>query len=166
MNCRPKFRSISFGVATSIALLVTLLPWAAAASRMDVPLVARRPPLAIGADAWKLFRATNESRERLARSKLRLNRDLSVIARRHSAAMAQSDELFHTTDVDIYLRWLSWHVWGENVGYTPGDVASVQHAFMNSAPHRENILNPAFREVAIGAVRVGGTLWVTLFFYG
>ncbi len=166
MNCHPKTRSTSFAVATSVALLVALIPWTATASRLDGRLVARRPPRAIGADAWTLFRATNESRERHELPKLRLNRDLTVIARRHSQAMAQNDELFHTTDVDIYLRWLSWHVWGENVGYTPRDVASVQHAFMNSAPHREHILNPAFREVAIGTVRVGGTLWVTLFFYG
>ena len=81
-------------------------------------------------------------------------------------AMARAGSLFHTLDVGIYLRSIDWRTWGENVGYTPGDVGSVQEAFMASPTHRENILDGAFRQVAIGAVRVDGTLWVTVFFYG
>ena len=42
----------------------------------------------------------------------------------------------------------------------------MQQAFMDSPPHRGNILNREFRQVAIGTVRVDGTLWVTVFFYG
>ena len=37
---------------------------------------------------------------------------------------------------------------------------------MDSPPHRGNILNRAFHQVAIGSVRVDGTLWVTVFFFG
>ena len=80
--------------------------------------------------------------------------------------MAHAGKLFHTTDVSVYLDGIDWHAWGENVGYTPGDVAGLQQAFIDSPPHRENILNGAFQQVAIGAVRVDGTLWVTVFFYG
>ena len=99
---------------------------------------------------------------------LRLNRELSVIARRHSMAMARGGELFHTTAVEAaaHLQGVDWHIWGENVGYTPQDVTSIQEAFMGSPPHRSNILNRGFRQVAIGTVRVDGTLWVTVFFYG
>ena len=79
-------------------------------------------------------------------------------------AMARAGSLFHTLDVDIYLRAIDWHIWGENVGYTPGDVGSVHQAFMESPTHREHILDRAFRQVAIGSVRVDGTLWVTVFF--
>ena len=80
--------------------------------------------------------------------------------------MSRSGTLFHTSNVDVYLHGMTWHTWGENVGYTPQDVASLQQAFMDSPPHRENILNRAFTHVAIGSVRVDGTLWVTVFFYG
>ena len=66
----------------------------------------------------------------------------------------------------VYLHGIQWHTWGENVGYTPGDVKSMEQAFMDSPPHRGNILNRAFRQVAIGSVRVDGTLWVTVFFFG
>ena len=97
---------------------------------------------------------------------LTLNRELSVIARRHSLAMSKAGTLFHTSNVDVYLHGMTWHIWGENVGYTPQDVASLQQAFMDSPPHRDNILNRAFTHVAVGSVRVDGTLWVTVFFYG
>jgi uncharacterized protein YkwD len=113
-----------------------------------------------------MLQATNASRGRYDLPTLRLNRELSLIARRHSLAMARNDQLFHTADVGVYLHGISWHAWGENVGYTPGDVASMEQAFMNSPEHRNNILGRAFRHVAIGAVRVDGTLWVTVFFYG
>jgi uncharacterized protein YkwD len=164
MSRPPKTRSSGFAVTASLALLVAFLPATAAASGLDVSSVARTP--ALGADSWKLLRATNESRGRFELPKLRLNRELSVIARRHSMAMARSGSLFHTGNVDVYLHTVGWHTWGENVGYTPGGVASVQQAFMNSPPHRENLLNRAFRDVAIGTARVDGMLWVTVFFYG
>ena len=165
MSRRPKLRSIGIAASVAVALLLSLPPAAATATRLATPAGARTSRLEVGGDSWKLFKATNESRGRFDLPALRLNRELSVIARRHSMAMAQSGDLFHTTDVDVYLHGIAWHVWGENVGYTPQDVASIQQAFMDSPPHRENILNGAFREVAIGSVRVDGTLWVTVFFY-
>ena len=70
---------------------------------------------AVGADAWQLFRDTNESRGRFELPMLRLDRELSEIARRHSLAMARTGELFHTVDVDVYLHGIAWHLWGENV---------------------------------------------------
>ncbi len=121
---------------------------------------------AAGPGSWELLRATNQSRARFDLPPLRLNLELSEIAQRHSMAMARAGSLFHTPDVGIYLRAIDWRTWGENVGYTPGDVGSVHDAFMASPSHRVNILNGAFRRVAIGAVRVDGTLWVTVFFYG
>jgi uncharacterized protein YkwD len=163
MSRRP-LRSIGIAAAVSAMLVLSVGPSTATAS----PVAARTvgaSRLDIGGDAWKLFRATNESRGRYDLPKLRLNRDLSVIARRHSMAMARSGELFHTADVDDYLHGVEWHTWGENVGYTPQDVSSMETAFMNSPPHRVNILNRGFRSVAIGSVRVDGTLWVTVFFY-
>lgn len=164
MSGHPRMRLIGFALTASVALVVAFPPGTAAASRLDASSIAGRP--SVGADTWNLLRATNESRERFELPKLRLNRELSMIARRHSMAMARGGELFHTGDVDVYLHAIGWHIWGENVGYTPWDVASVQRAFMDSPPHRTHILNRAFDEVAIGSVRMDGTLWVTLFFFG
>jgi uncharacterized protein YkwD len=168
MTLRSSSRSISIAAALSAALLLMFIPGTASASPMGAP--ARYTPriTAVAGDSWKMFKTTNQSRGRFDVPKLRLNRELSAIARRHSMAMARRGELFHTTSTEAvaHLQGIDWHTWGENVGYTPQDVASMQKAFMDSSPHRSNILNRGFRQVAIGTVRVDGTLWVTVFFYG
>lgn len=155
--------SVAVSVAASGALVLSLSPPPVAASPLHARTHAR---VEVGTDAWQVFKATNASRTGSRLAALRLNRAMSLVARRHSLAMAHAGVLFHTTDVSVYLDGVQWHAWGENVGDTPGDVASLQQAFMDSPPHRENILNGAFHQVAIGAVRVDGTLWVTVFFYG
>ena len=165
MNLRSRTRAGSVLVAL-FALVLVLTPGMAAASLLDAPPSSQASASAVGQESWRLLRMTNESRERFDLPPLRLNLELSAIARRHSVAMARAGSLFHTLDVAIYLRAIDWHTWGENVGYTPGDVGSVHEAFMASPTHREHILDGAFRHVAIGSVRVDGTLWVTVFFYG
>jgi len=166
MSRHLKIRSIGILAGIVAVLMVTLAPVAASASPVGTPAARHAQRLAVGGDAWRLFKATNDSRGRFDLPKLRLNRELSAVARRHSLAMARSGELFHTGDVDVYLHGIEWHAWGENVGFTPGNVESMEQAFMNSPPHRGNILNRAFRQVAIGSVRVDSTLWVTVFFFG
>ena len=164
---RHRIRIGALSVALTLCASALLSSVASTAQAGTIAPTAARPRarIEVGQEAWQLFRATNASRGRFGAPKLLLNREMSTIARRHSLAMARANSLFHTTDVDVYLDGIDWHTWGENVGYTPGDVASIQQAFMDSPPHRENILNSAFRHVAIGAVRVDGTLWVTVFFY-
>ena len=163
------------GTAASLAIVAILTLGASPARASVVRSAEVQPSYAVpssrartqvGSDAWQLFKLTNASRGRFGVPNLQLNRAMSVVARRHSAAMARAGALFHTSDVDVYLHGIQWHAWGENVGYTPTDVASVQTAFMHSAPHRANILNRAYHHVAIGAVRVDRMLWVTVFFYG
>jgi uncharacterized protein YkwD len=166
MSRRPNLRAAGIVAAFAAVIVLSLVPTTAFASRLGASAAHRSTRLEVGGDSWQLFKATNDSRGRFNVPKLQLNRELSVIARRHSLAMSRSGTLFHTSNVDVYLHGMTWHIWGENVGYTPQDVASIQQAFMDSPPHRENILNRAFTHVAIGSVRVDGTLWVTVFFYG
>ena len=47
-----------------------------------------------------------------------------------------------------------WRTWGENVAYGQADCAAVIAAWMASAGHRANILNPAFTDIGI-AVAIG-----------
>jgi uncharacterized protein YkwD len=118
-------------------------------------------------DRWAMKRATNHSRVNHDVRRVWLDQTLSDIARRHSLAMARQGSLFHTNDpASVYLKGKNWHYWGENVGVTGGTVAGLEQAFMDSTPHRVNILNRTFRHVAIGAVRADGLLWVTVFFWG
>ena len=85
--------------------------------------------------------------------------DLTSVARSHSHEMAARQTLYHnpnlTTDVS------NWEAVGENVGKGP-TVSDIQQAFMNSAPHRDNILDHDFTQVGIGVTTDSdGTIWVT-----
>jgi uncharacterized protein YkwD len=108
-----------------------------------------------------MLRATNTSRLNHEVRRVRIQDAISKLAREHSLAMATSGALFHTEDpARTYLRGIDWTTW-----VTPGTIADLQAAFMRSPGHRANILNKAFRHVAIGAVRRDGVLWVTVFFW-
>ena len=130
------------------------------------------PPALAGPRQRDAFRhqmltVTNGSRLAHHVGSLSLNARISALAQRHSAQMAKRGYLFHTSNVGTYLAGVSWHAWGENVGYTQGGaVSDLQKAFMQSPVHRDNILNGAYRHVAIGTVSRDGSLWVTVFFYG
>jgi uncharacterized protein YkwD len=118
-------------------------------------------------DRRRMYAVTNDARERHDVRAVDLDRQMSDLARRHSLRMAREGTLFHTKDpANYYLDGVHWSSWGENVGVTGGTVSDLQSAFMGSKPHRRNILGRSFRRVAIGAVRVDGVLWVTVFFYG
>jgi uncharacterized protein YkwD len=96
---------------------------------------------------------------------LDLSPSLSRYARVHSRQMARRGYIYHTRSLAGRLRSVRWSIAGENVG-AGGDVSSVFQAFMDSAPHRRNILRRSFRHVGIGMVRRGDYLWVTTIFYG
>ena len=95
MSRLPKVRSIGVTVAVAAALLLVFAPISASARPLGAP-ARHAPRAAVGSDSWRLFKATNQSRGRFNVPKLRLNRELSVIARRHSMAMARNGALFHT----------------------------------------------------------------------
>jgi uncharacterized protein YkwD len=122
-----------------------------------------------------MYRATNNSRVHHDIRRVGIHWQISRLARKHSIKMATTPDgaggfgkLFHTHDpARYYLKGVSWSTWGENVGVTGGSVAELQEAFMNSSPHRANIINERFRRVALGTYRDDdGLLWVTVFFYG
>lgn len=169
-------RSVAITLVAATALL-GLLPASAQAHRTDASRVhPQSGHRAYGAVtrahhhpnyAWQLFRATNASRQRHGLRPLRRNRDASRVAERHSAAMANANTLFHSSNMGPYLKGVGrWSSWGENIGWTTADVTDLELAFMHSSVHRSHILSHAFRHVAVGAVMNGHKLWVTLVFYG
>jgi uncharacterized protein YkwD len=117
--------------------------------------------------AWQMFRATNRTRLRLGLPRYQLDRVKSRIARDHCLAMARQHRLFHTPDVSQYLRGVGrWSGWAENIGWTTGGINALQRAFMGSPDHRPHIVSGLYRHVAVGAVKVNGKIWVSIFFYG
>jgi uncharacterized protein YkwD len=113
----------------------------------------------------EMFNLTNADREAKHRHDLDLNARLSRYAKRHSKAMAERGELFHTPDLAAKLAGLDWTIGGENVGVGP-DLPSLESAFMASTPHRKNILRRRFYDTAIGVYESDGSFWVTVIFYG
>ena len=77
--------------------------------------------------------------------------------------MADEGRLSHSTLADGVPA--GWNRLGENVAYA-STVAQAMQALEASAPHRANILNPAFTSVAIGVVERDGRVWVTEVFVG
>jgi uncharacterized protein YkwD len=102
----------------------------------------------------------NDARENRGLRPLKLRLGLSDKAASHSRKMARRGYLFHTSDFSTFCCWRSI---GENVGYGYS-VKSMHRMFMNSTPHRANILDRRWRAVGVGTKVVGNTIWVTVVF--
>jgi uncharacterized protein YkwD len=107
----------------------------------------------------------NRSRASHNRAALSLNSSLSNYARRWSATMAAKNRLYHNASLATWLQNWSWRILGENVGVGTS-VRGLHVAFMNSPPHRANILDRRFRTVGVGIVVRDGRTWVTVIFRG
>ena len=164
----------------AIAVLLVSAPSASAAGACSAANAS-----ASQASKRALVRATlcvlNHARARHNLRPLRLNRKLSRAARRHSRAMARHRFFSHTSLGGAsfihrirstgYLSGAhSWYV-GENIAYgsrSRSSPRSIGTAWMNSAPHRANILNSSFRQIGIGLaygtpVGGGGATYTTDF---
>jgi len=139
----------ALATATAIALSLTLVPAIAQA---------RTPNY-----AWQMYGETNAARARHSVGRLERAHRLTDEATKHARAMARRGRLFHSSGPSRY--GVRCWAWGENVGYTSGDVDGLQRAFMNSPSHRSNLLDRDFDRVAVGAATDDrGRLYVTLFF--
>jgi uncharacterized protein YkwD len=117
--------------------------------------------------AWQMYVATNASRRRMGLPPLVRDKAASRVALAHCRAMVRAHNLYHSTTISPYLAGVGrFSMWGENIGWTTGGVPDLERAFMTSPDHRTHILSRSFRHVAVGALKHGHRLWVTLFFYG
>ncbi len=105
----------------------------------------------------------NDVRGVARRGSLRLDAELSRVARLHSREMLKQDKLYHTPSSKLSHRVTNWTILGENVG-VGGDVQSLHNAFMKSQAHADNVLYDSFRHMGVGVVKKDGTMWVTVIF--
>ena len=87
--------------------------------------------------------------------------DLDAIAASWSAHMAAANSLQHNPRLASVVQ--NWQAVGENVGEGP-TIADLDSAFMASTEHRDNILDPTYRDVGIGVASGDGVLWITVDF--
>lgn len=106
-------------------------------------------------------RLTNAARGARGLPALDRASDLVAVARRHSDRMAEAGRIWHNARLAREVE--DWFVLGENVGRGPS-ARSLQDAFMDSPPHRRNVLDARFGEVGVGAVWKEDVLYVTVLF--
>lgn len=118
-------------------------------------------PGALAAAEDSLLSRINEERGSRGLPALASHWDLVDDAEAHSEVMMASNSLHHNPNLgSVTTGWVSL---GENVGVGPS-VSSIHTAFMNSPPHRGNVLGD-FSHVGIGAVRESeNRLWITVVF--
>lgn len=92
----------------------------------------------------------------------------SDVARRWSWHLAGAQVLSHNPSLVYNLEHsgsAAWTMIAENVGKASAtNPGALFTAYMNSAPHRANILDPDARYVGVGVVQRGSTAWNTLDF--
>jgi uncharacterized protein YkwD len=135
-------------VATASAALMTLAGLVAAPSAQA----------ANNSTSEKAFVSRiNDARGDAGRRTLSTSSDLTAIARTWARRMASSNTLKHNPNLTSQVK--GWRYVGENVG-VGGDVASLHRAFMDSKPHRANILDRDYTQIGVGVATGNGRLWV------
>jgi uncharacterized protein YkwD len=104
----------------------------------------------------QILNLVNQERAKVGADPLKINEQLDLAADGHTLDQASMNKMSHTgsngskmgdriKDADYIFSSA-----GENVAYGFGDAATVMKGWMNSAGHRQNILNPSFTEIGIG----------------
>jgi uncharacterized protein YkwD len=115
---------------------------------------------------------TNTERKKNDLPPLRLSPQLSRIARAHSENMAKQGKMDHELDgknpFDRIRESGYRYSWaGENIAYGDEVIPTniIMKGWMESKPHRENILNEAYSEIGVGSARdkEGRTFYTQIF---
>ena len=109
----------------------------------------------------KILELTNEARKEKKLPPFKVSPLLTKLARKHSANMAKQRKLEHTLDGKgpeqrIRESGYPYVSWAENIVMNRDTPAGIKQCFqwwMESPPHRANILKPGLREIGIGMAR-------------
>ncbi len=117
----------------------------------------------MAAEERTFFDRTNSYRSAQGIRTLQEHGDLNKKAEAWAQHMASTGRLEHS-NLTAGLGHLPWTALGENVGYsspTSNTLLSIHNAFVNSAPHRQNLLDRRFTHMGVGvATDSRGRVWV------
>lgn len=161
-SCRPG-RVAAMLLVAALAQLAVPTPQAVAGGCPDADsLPGQASPAQLGRATLCLV---NRERRREGLRPLRANRRLALAARRHAADMVRYSYFSHSSRTGAgvaarvaragYLRRAPWWLVGENLAWGAGTAATPRYAvrsWMDSPPHRMNILNGRFRDLGAGVV--------------
>ncbi|MGH2723183.1 MAG: CAP domain-containing protein [Actinomycetota bacterium] len=116
----------------------------------------------------KLVKLVNGYRTKKGKSTLKTAKKLTTLAHKHSKAMKESGTWFHSTNAQLlsYMKKANCKgSIGENVGALPGKVVEMHQGFIDSTPHRKQMLKWYWKKMGAGVVVDGsGWLWATELF--
>jgi uncharacterized protein YkwD len=162
-NVNGTIRQHVLRIAVSAALAAILVLCFVATSFAAPAAPAARPS---NSAEQMLYDAVNRERASLGLRQLQWDNALASAARLHTTLLATHDALSHRFDgeADLQTRLrmagASFSLVAENVAEAP-DVSTLHIAWMNSAPHRANILDPQVDSIGIAIERRGEQLYAT-----
>ena len=113
---------------------------------------------------------TNAERKKANLPPLKPNPKLFEAARAHSANMAKQDKLEHDLDGKTFVDRVKDTGYksgrgGENIGWNYQSPKDAVAGWMDSPPHKENILNKDYTEIGIGIAKnaKGEPYWTQVF---
>jgi uncharacterized protein YkwD len=161
-------RTVWNSLRPALAMLAALALFATP----PVPTASAEPAVLVN----QMVVAVNQVRAEHGLSPLAEDGGLDALAGERSADMAARGYFSHTTPegLDVFAlmdqRGIGFSMAGENLAWnTHGDAQAAPYAlqgFLNSPPHRANLLNPAFSQIGVGVARDGGKVYFTLVFVG
>ena len=123
---------------------------------------------AVSAFEQQVVELTNQERAKNGLPALKLDVELSKVARDKSKDMQTKNYFSHTSPTygspfDMMKAYgISYKSAGENIAMGQRSPEEVVQAWMNSQGHRENIMNPNFTHIGVGHVATGN-YWTQMF---
>jgi len=149
-----------FAILAALALLAMLLTTTSHAA----PSAARAARPQAGSPETLLLDAANRDRAAAGLPALQWDMSLAAAARVHAQRMAQSNTLSHQFNGELPLQQRAtqsgarFSLIAENVA-EGSSVGGLHSQWMNSAPHRANLLDAQLNAVGIGVVQGGNMLF-------
>lgn len=138
------------------------------------PMISSRALAEIETLEQRCLGEVNRLREAHGLMALEFNESLLTVARDYSRRMAEEKFFAHTDPEGLTVRQrvdrarIKWRMIGENLAYSNGftnPVAASVTGWMDSPGHRKNMLDPDFRQTAIGVwISSDGTVYFTEIF--
>lgn len=138
----------------------------------EVPNIPEVPTTSssLSSEEAEVVRLVNIERSKLGLPAFKISNELSNVARLKSQDMAMKNYFSHTSPTygspfEMMKQFgISYKMAGENIAKGYFSAQSVVNGWMNSSGHRENILNPGFQTIGVGAYTLNNTIYWTQMF--
>jgi uncharacterized protein YkwD len=153
-------------------LLLLFASVVASASLADDKKDAKPDEIQLTEDEQALVDLTNAERKKADKGlqPLKVNARLMAAARKHAANMAAQDKMEHVLDEKnpadrAKAAGYKYRALGENIAKGDREPKGVVAGWMDSPPHRENILKDAYTEIGVAVAKneKGERYWVQVF---